>query len=79
MGIRPQYDGLMIDPCISDKWDGFTVTRKVRGDTYNITVTNPDHVMKGVKSITVDGKPLAGNVLPVYGDKAVHEVQVVMG
>ena len=79
LGIRPQYDGLMIDPCISDKWDGFTVTRKFRGDTYNITVTNPDHVMKGVKSITVDGKPLSGNVLPVYGDKAVHEVQVVMG
>ena len=42
----------MIDPCISDKWDGFTVTRKFRGDTFHITVTNPDHVMKGVKSIT---------------------------
>ena len=79
LGIRPQYNGLMIDPCISDKWDGFTVTRKFRGDTFHITVTNPDHVMKGVKSITVDGKAIEGNVLPVYGDGKEHDVQVVMG
>ena len=71
-------DLIVLDVMLPDM-DGFTVTRKFRGDTYNITVTNPDHVMKGVKSITVDGKPLSGNVLPVYGDKAVHEVQVVMG
>ena len=79
LGIRPQYNGLMIDPCISDKWDGFTVTRKFRGDTFHITVTNPDHVMKGVKSITVDGKAIEGNVLPVYGDGKEHDVQAVMG
>ena len=35
--------------------------------------------MKGVKSITVDGKAIEGNVLPVYGDGKEHDVQVVMG
>ena len=79
LGIRPQYDGLEIDPCIAAEWDGFTVTRKFRGDTFHITVKNPDHVMKGVKSVTVDGKAIEGNVLPVYGDKAVHEVEVILG
>lgn len=79
LGIRPQYNGLEIDPCIAAEWDGFTVTRKFRGDTFHITVKNPDHVMKGVKSVTVDGKAIEGNVLPVYGDKAVHEVEVILG
>ena len=55
------------------------MTRKFRGDTFHITVKNPDHVMKGVKSVTVDGKAIEGNVLPVYGDKAVHEVEVILG
>ena len=79
LGIRPQYDGLEIDPCIAAEWDGFTVTRKFRGDVYDITVKNPDHVMKGVKSVTVDGKAIEGNVLPVYGDKATHKVEVILG
>ena len=79
LGIRPQYDGLEIDPCIAADWDGFTVTRKFRGDVYDITVKNPDHVMKGVKSVTVDGKAIEGNVLPVYGDKATHKVEVILG
>ena len=79
LGIRPQYDGLEIDPCIAADWDGFTVTRKFRGDVYDITVKNPDHVMKGVKSVTVDGKAIEGNVLPVYGDKAPHKVEVILG
>ena len=79
LGIQPQFDGLKIDPCIPAEWDGFTVTRKFRGDTYEITVRNPDGVMKGVKSVTLDGQTLDGNVLPVAGDAKTHQVVVVMG
>src|SRR5690554_3449049 len=43
LGIRPDYDGLIIDPCIPSDWNGFTVTRKFRGATYRITVKNPSH------------------------------------
>ena len=79
LGVQPQFDGLKIDPCIPAEWDGFTVTRKFRGDTYEITVRNPDGVMKGVKSVTLDGQTLDGNVLPVAGDAKTHQVVVVMG
>jgi len=42
-------------------------------------VRNPDGVSRGVRSVTVDGKPLEGNVLPIFGDGKVHKVAVIMG
>jgi cellobiose phosphorylase len=68
LGIRPEYDGLLIDPCIPKHWDGFTIQRKFRNAIYKITVQNPKHVSKGVKEILIDGKKLKGNILPAFGD-----------
>ncbi|MBI5722422.1 MAG: N,N'-diacetylchitobiose phosphorylase [Planctomycetes bacterium] len=63
LGIRPDWHGLLIDPCIPRSWDGFTVKRIFRGATYNIEVKNTRHVCKGVKQMTVDGKAVEGNLL----------------
>ena len=65
LGIRPDYDGLAVDPCIPSSLDGFEAKRDFRGVTYHITVKNPDHVEKGIKSLTVNGTPVTGNVIPV--------------
>lgn len=78
LGIQPDYNGLKINPCIPKEWDGFTITRQFRGDTYKITIENPNHVSKGIGTIWVDGKQIEGNVLPVIGDGKVHEVKVEM-
>ena len=77
LGIKPAYDGLVIDPCIPADWKGFSVKRKFRGAEYHITVKNPDGVCKGVKSITVDGQAIEGNL--VYQQPGVHTVEVTMG
>ncbi len=79
LGIIPDYEGLKIDPSIPEGWDGFKVTRKFRGNTYNITITNPEHVSKGIKSVTCDGVKVSGNVLPVFDAGTEHTVEVVMG
>ncbi|MGA9350553.1 MAG: glycosyl transferase, partial [Anaerolineae bacterium] len=79
LGVRPTYDGLQINPCLPRKWDGFRVTRKFRNAIYQIEVNNPDHVCKGVKSVKVDDKEVADNVVPVFGDGKTHQVEVVMG
>ncbi|MBO4424855.1 MAG: N,N'-diacetylchitobiose phosphorylase, partial [Spirochaetales bacterium] len=47
LGIRPDYDGLVIDPCIPASWDGFEVDRVFRGKKIHITVKNPLHIQKG--------------------------------
>jgi cellobiose phosphorylase len=79
LGVRPDWEGLRIDPCIPSSWDKIRVTRSFRGSTYRIDIRNPGGVCKGVKSIRCDGRKAKGGVLPVFGDGAVHEVKVVMG
>lgn len=78
LGIMPTYEGLQIDPCIPGNWDGFRVTRVFRGAVYQIEVNNPDHICKGVRSVKVDGKEIAGNILPIFGDGKTHRVEVIM-
>ena len=78
LGVQPDFDGLRVDPSIPHEWDGFTAARKFRGATYNITVKNPAHVCKGVKSMTVDGKAVEGCVIPVCSG-GTHEVEIIMG
>ena len=65
LGIRPEYDGLVIDPCIPSSLEGFEVKRDFRGVTYHITVKNPAHVEKGIKALSVNGVTLEGNQIPV--------------
>ena len=79
LGIRPQFDGLLIDPCIPRSWNEYTVFRKFRGVEFKIAVKNPDHVCKGVKTITLDGHPLSSNKIPMLKTGTQHEVEVILG
>lgn len=79
LGIKPEYDGLMIDPSIPKVWEGYKIIREFRGDTYQIEIQNPNHVSTGVVQFIVDGKEIGGNIVPVFGDGQVHHVQVIMG
>jgi len=64
LGVRPEFEGLRVDPCLPRKWKGFTVVRRFRGVTYTIVVRNPRGVSKGVKSLRVDGRRVPGNLIP---------------
>ena len=79
LGVYPTLKGLSIDPCTPSDFGDFTLTRKYRGAIYNITVKNPDRVEKGVKSMTVDGTAVEGNVIPFVEGKTSYDVEVVMG
>jgi len=63
LGIRPVPAGLQIDPCIPSWWKGFSVRRRFRGVAYDIQVRNPDGGQRGLASLTLDGKPVQGNVV----------------
>jgi cellobiose phosphorylase len=78
LGVRPDYDGLRVDPCIPRTWKGFTVTRVFRGDTYRVSITNPHHVCRGITRLRVDGTMRDGNVVAVFGDGEAHEVEGVL-
>lgn len=77
LGVRPDFDYLEIDPCIPSDWKEFDVTRAWREATYNIHVTNPNGVMKGVKKIIVDGKEV--EQINVQEPNTTHTVEIIMG
>ncbi|PNH80628.1 GH36-type glycosyl hydrolase domain-containing protein [Vibrio diazotrophicus] len=78
LGVRPDIDGLIVDPCIPSEWKEFRVKRQFRGATYHIHVTNPDKVSKGVAELRVNGEVLAGNKVPVFTEGE-HQVEVRLG
>lgn len=79
LGVRPDYNGLLVDPCIPKGWDGFKIQRKFRGATYQIEVVNPSHVSKGVKEIWINDQKLDSLVIPVMKEGTNNQVKVVMG
>ena len=79
LGIAPDFDGLRINPSIPAAWDGMKASRQFRNATYHITITNPNHVCKGIHSVTVDGTAIVGNLIPDFADGKAHDVVVVMG
>jgi len=74
LGLRPEKDGLRVDPCIPSNWDGFKVKRNFRDHLIEINVHNPNHVCKGVVRTTLNGAELPGNIIPT--DKLVQKNQV---
>mgnify|MGYP003292243121 FL=1 len=78
LGIKPTYSGLKVEPCIPSNWKGYNVKRQFRGATYNIEVKNLSGLMKGIKSLKVDGKLIDGNVIPIVPVGSVCNVEVEM-
>lgn len=63
LGVRPDYDGLHIEPVFPSNWNEFSVTRKFRGTTYKIQVhrQGPGNSV----SIMAEGKKVDGVILPL--------------
>ena len=70
LGITAEFTGLKINPCIPSVWDSIDVTRIYRGATYNIAIRKT-----GTKKITVDGKEIDSNIVPIFESGTVHTVE----
>ena len=71
LGIRPELDGLRIDPRLPAGWGDVRVTRRFRGATYRIVIhraagpTGADGRPAAVTRLIVDGRPVEGNLAPL--------------
>ena len=79
LGIRPETNGLRVDPCIPSDIKSFSCDRKFRGSVYHISVDNGSGKGCGVSSVTVDGKPLDSNLIPVPATHSEVNVKIVLG
>jgi cellobiose phosphorylase len=79
LGLRPEVEGLRVDPCIPSDWEGFKARRRFRGQTIEIEVKNPEGVCRGVRSMTLNGRALKGNLVPadLLGER--NRVEAVLG
>ncbi len=76
LGFHPEYDGFTINPCIPEDWDNVSLTRKFRGDTYEISIKNSGK-QAGVSRIMLDGVEV-GTTVKLAGDGKTHKVVVEM-
>ena len=53
--------------------------RKFRGANYQLEITNPEHVSKGVQQIIVNGETLNSNIIPLLEKGKNHKVEIIMG
>ncbi len=77
LGVRPDFERMIVDPCIPADWKEYSLTRKWRDGIYHIRVSNPDGVEKGVRLILMDGVPV--KALPVIPAGTSCDVEVIMG
>jgi N,N'-diacetylchitobiose phosphorylase len=78
LGLRADYDGLIIDPTIPQEWEGFEITREYRGKSFKIKVSNPHRVCHGVANMIVNGKTVTGNLIPLDLMKEENLVEVCL-
>ena len=79
LGVRREFEGLRIDPCIPKKWKQAMIRRPFRGAVYEITIKNPNGVSSGVKQISVDGKLQTPTLVRPHQDGKIHQVEVILG
>lgn len=73
LGIRPGFNGLIVDPCLPDSIGEFSAVRKFRGADYYIHVDHAKQNNHGTLTMLVDGKPVEGKEIPyVEGKKEYH-------
>ena len=78
LGIQPDYDGLIINPCLPDSINQLTIQRQYRGAIYNITITK-DTSHKDFFEMSVNGTPVHGNLVTPIAGVTSYDVQVKIG
>ena len=78
LGIRPTHEGLMIDPCLPRDWIGFAAVRRFRGATYEIEVAKRRGVAGTKTRVEVDGRAVAGRIVPLAEPETTTKVIVTI-
>jgi cyclic beta-1,2-glucan synthetase len=80
LGLRVRAGRLVFDPCIPRTWRNYSISYQHENSRYEITVENPDGVMRGIAAIELDGeRQSTGNSIALENDGQLHRVRVVLG
>ena len=79
LGVCRQGPVLRLDPCIPETWPTYHVHYRLGQAIYLIEVLNPERLNRGVKQVSLDGRPLPDGLIPLVDDGREHQVQVLLG
>ena len=78
LGIRPDLYGITIAPSIPKEWESFEMEKDFRGCHLHITVKNAGHVETGCQKMTINGKEVTGNYIPMEQLETQSEIELIM-
>jgi len=76
LGIKPDFDSLIIDPCLPSDVDQIRIARKFRGASYNVLFRRGANKPSDAINIHLDGVPVHGNRLPLQSPGTTCDVIV---
>ncbi len=82
LGLTLDADSMRIEPCIPPEWPGFEIRFERGGTRWEIRVTNPRSVCRGVARLELDGRefPVGPSPrVPLLLDGESHALLVVLG
>jgi cyclic beta-1,2-glucan synthetase len=79
LGLRQRGSTFVVDPCIPSSWPQYTIEWRYLGTRYDIIVSNPDRVCRGVARAELDGVAVDAGAIPLVDDARTHAVRIVLG
>jgi hypothetical protein len=78
LGVRPDWKGLRVNPCLPPTWKSARMKREFRGAEYSFRFRRDASRPAGFLGIALNGRKVRGNLLPpLFGRK--NEVLVTVG
>jgi cyclic beta-1,2-glucan synthetase len=79
LGLRRRGSTFVVDPCIPSSWPQYTIEWRYLGTRYEIIVSNPDRVCRGVTCAQLDGVAVDPGAIPLVDDLGTHTVRIDLG
>ena len=81
MGFEPGLDAVTINPCIPSSWRRVSYEHNFRNGRFLIALDNPSGVQSGVRYMSLDGKRIDGNRIPLerVNQNGTNRLRVVLG
>jgi cellobiose phosphorylase len=76
LGVNLEGDQLRLTPSFPKAWHAFTLHYRYRQTQYHIRITRLPDSPPGSSQLTLNGQPLAGNILPLLDDHQDHSVEL---
>ena len=79
LGLRRNGATFSVTPSIPARWPEYSFEWRTGRTRYHVTVLNPEHRCRGIRSAELDGASIDPVAIPIVDDGAVHQVEIVLG